>query len=117
LISDRAKLQGVSLEDPKFFPESLAKLIHNQDPAAMTYRVTDSQRNPFIGRRIFVMSGADDRLVPWSASKGFVDALDVGEQGIKRVFLQEGAGHECTSEMVVEMTKFIHEQLRPANKL
>jgi len=41
-------------------------------------------------------------LVPWSASEGFVDALEVGPRGVKEVIIQEGVGHACTTEMVDE---------------
>ena len=49
-------------------------------------------------------------MVPWSASKTFVDRLDVGPDGLKEVILEQGVGHECTKEMVRVMSQFIWEQ-------
>lgn len=70
---------------------------------------TDSAVNPFIGKKVLVLSGGADPLVPWTASQKFVDELQVGESGRKEVFVQDGAGHECTSEMVERLAKFIWE--------
>lgn len=71
---------------------------------------TDHLVNPFIGKKVLVLSGAADPLVPWSASQTFVDALQVGQNGRKEVFLQDGAKHECTSEMVERLARFIWEE-------
>lgn len=117
LISDRAKAFNVPLDNPKFFPDSLWKIINSSDAAATEYRVGDESKNPFVGKKILVMSGAADKLVPWDASREFVENLNVGETGVKRVMVQEGAGHECTPEMIGEMSHFLHEQLKFSNKL
>jgi hypothetical protein len=50
-------------------------------------------------------------LVPWSASESFVDALEVGPEGVKKVFLQEGVKHAYTDEMVDEAAAFIGQYL------
>jgi len=50
-------------------------------------------------------------LVPWEASKDFVDALyvDHNRGGVKQVFVQDGAGHECTEEMASKLAEFVWE--------
>ena len=57
-----------------------------------------------------MLSGAEDKLVPWSASKEIVDNLNVGPDGVKEVVVAPGVGHECTKDMVKTMSKFIWEK-------
>lgn len=40
-----------------------------------------------------------------------MDALEVGPEGVKKVFLQEGVKHACTDEMVDEAAAFIGQYL------
>lgn len=60
----------------------------------------------FLGKKVLILSGADDKLVPWSASQEFVEQMNVGN-GIKEVNLQAGVGHECTNEMVEAASEFL----------
>ena len=94
-----------------FFPESFKALVENADPAASAYRDA-SPANPFLGKRILVLSGEQDPLVPWSASEKFIKGLEVGEtQGcVKRVGIHQGVKHDCTEAMIREMASFIEEQ-------
>ena len=39
----------------------------------------------------------------------FVDGLNVGEDGVKKVFVQEETGHECTQEMIRRLSEFVVE--------
>ena len=80
--------------------------VKTRDPSSAAMSSHDPSQNPFIGKHILVLSGADDRLVPWFASKKFVDALQVGD-GTKRVVVEENAGHECTQRMVQELASFV----------
>ncbi|KAK0223016.1 Alpha/Beta hydrolase protein [Armillaria fumosa] len=107
LISARADKFGISLEKSSYLPDSLLALIQRSDPASTEYTSGNSS-NPFLGKKILVLSGADDLLVPWSASEPFVNGLVVGENGVKRVFVQEGVGHKCTPEMVQQLVEFVH---------
>ncbi|KAG7450969.1 uncharacterized protein BT62DRAFT_984275 [Guyanagaster necrorhizus] len=106
LISARAEKFGISLEKSSYLPDSLLVLIQRSDPASTAYRSSDSS-NPFLGKKILVLSGADDSLVPWSASEPFVNGLVVGEKGVKRVFVQEGVRHKCSPEMVQQLVEFV----------
>ncbi|KAK0495303.1 Alpha/Beta hydrolase protein [Armillaria luteobubalina] len=106
LMSARADKFGISLEKSSYLPDSLLALIQRSDPASTPYTSGNSS-NPFLGKKILVLSGADDLLVPWSASEPFVNGLVVGENGVKHVFVQEGAGHKCTPEMVQQLVEFV----------
>ena len=79
------------------------------DPASFAFREKDVT-NPFLGKRILVLSGAKDKLVPWSTSREFVEGLEVGD-GVKKVVLEENAGHECTPAMIQEAALFVTDWL------
>ncbi|KAG1836212.1 hypothetical protein DFJ58DRAFT_917733 [Suillus subalutaceus] len=81
---------------PALLPCLLQNIYRN---ARLPYRAKDAS-NPFLGKKVLVISGKEDKLVPWVTSAEFVDGLEVGEGGIKRVVVEEGAGHECTSGML-----------------
>lgn len=63
-----------------------------------------------MGKKVLVLSGGIDTLVPWAASKQFVENLWVGNGGVKRVLVVPDAGHECTAAMVAEAAQF-HQQI------
>ncbi|KAF5382126.1 hypothetical protein D9615_004190 [Tricholomella constricta] len=103
LIALRAQQVGVALEGPTF-PKSFKGIVETLDPPFLI----KGAENPFLGKRVLVLSGEADQLVPWEASKEFVlDKLDVGKEGVKTVSLYRGVGHECTDAMVQEMAEFI----------
>ena len=107
----RAKASGFSTGPPTF-PSSLVEYIKVHDPSSILNdpsSLVDPSQNPFFGKHVLVLSGADDKLVPWSASKRFVDELQVGPGGTKKVIVEEGAGHECTPQMVRELARFVWE--------
>ncbi|KAF5367053.1 hypothetical protein D9758_004056 [Tetrapyrgos nigripes] len=107
LMTARAKKFGISLEGSEYLPDSLLDLIRRSDPAATAYREMDPSRNPFYGKKILVLSGGSDTLVPWTASEAFVENLVVGPEGLKKKMVQAGAGHEYTPEMLAEMARFL----------
>ncbi|OCH94879.1 alpha/beta-hydrolase [Obba rivulosa] len=108
LMTDRAIKNGLTTGAPHF-PDALLAVIKKDDPASAPYTSKEAD-NPFLGKKILVLSGADDKLVPWAASEKFVESLELGESGVKKVVLAPGVGHECTPDMVKEMTKFIWEE-------
>lgn len=65
--------------------------------------------NPLMGKRILVLSGEMDRMVPWSACSKFIEDLEVGEGGVKRVSVHQGVEHVCTEAMIREMGAFIRQ--------
>ncbi|KAF8896490.1 Alpha/Beta hydrolase protein [Infundibulicybe gibba] len=105
LISGRARKNNLPVEPP-YIPTDLMNLIKRYDPASQPYQVAGSA-NPFFGKRVLVLSGEIDTLVPWTASEKFVDELEVGAGGVKDIKLQAGVGHECTEKMVEEMCAFV----------
>lgn len=103
LIAYRAKQNDVDLKG-KYYPKDLKDLVAKMDPASLVQGVT----NPFLGKKVLVLSGADDTLVPWTASEEFVtQRLSVGANGLKKVIVYEGVGHECTERMVQEIAAFV----------
>lgn len=109
LISQRAASSDVPFSPP-YFPTSLKSYVGKRDPAQLAYRAKDAS-NPFFGKMVLVLSGKEDKLVPWVASAEFVEGLEVGEGGVKRVVVEEGAGHECTKVMQKEAGVFVRKWL------
>ncbi|KAF5327059.1 hypothetical protein D9619_004615 [Psilocybe cf. subviscida] len=108
LIKQRAEGSGIAFAPPHI-PDSFINFVKSVDPASTKYTAQDSS-NPFYGKKVLVLSGEVDKLVPWTASQEFVDALEVGP-GKKKVFVQKGVGHEATKEMLKEAGLFIQEEL------
>ncbi|THV02766.1 alpha/beta-hydrolase [Dendrothele bispora CBS 962.96] len=111
LMTARAEKFGISLEGSEYLPDSLLDFIRGNDPASTAYREMDPNRNPFFGKKVLVLSGGNDPLVPWNASEEFVKGLVVGDKGVKKRMVQDGAGHEFTPEMLEEMAKFLVDEI------
>lgn len=109
LIKRRAQASNIPFAAP-YIPSSLLKLIELSDPASKNHATLDAS-NPFLEKKILILSGEEDRLVPWAASEKFVEGLEVGPGGDKKVILQKGVGHKCTDEMVEEAARFIQAKL------
>ena len=105
-MTHRAKQQGIPLEPPHF-PRSLQQVIERHDPASKDYGSVDPQSNPFIGKQVFVLCGEKDEDVPWTAGAEFVEGLEVGATGTKRVRVYPGVGHSCTDEMQEDVLAFL----------
>lgn len=75
------------------YPESFAEYIQAHDPASDASWVS--------GKRILVLCGEKDELVPWSAGKTFVDKIGC------RVEIEKDAGHEVTDKMIDFVAEFI----------
>jgi dipeptidyl aminopeptidase/acylaminoacyl peptidase len=102
LLERRAEYLGVP-RTPPYFPASLRALVRANDT------VPDAAA-AFAGKRMLVLAGADDKLVPWEASRTFVEALDVGRGGRKVVMVVPGVKHEFTDGMRGEMFQFFWEE-------
>lgn len=107
LISKRAKAHKLPF-GPPHIPDSLVQVIKRADPVAAAYTASD-ESNPFLGKKILVLSGQKDKTVPWSTAKDFVDGLNVGEQGVKEVMVEPGVGHDFSPVMVKAAGRFIWE--------
>ncbi|KAH9011894.1 Alpha/Beta hydrolase protein [Lactarius pseudohatsudake] len=101
LLERGADKLGIPRTAP-YFPESLRAL-------ARAYNPTAAPPGAFVGKRILVLSATDDTIAPWSASRAFVEGLDVGERGRKEVIVLPGK-HGCTDEMRDEMFRFFWEE-------
>lgn len=102
LIEQRAEHLGVP-RAPPYIPASLRALVSANDTVTAPAAV-------FVGKRVLVLAGADDKLVPWATSRAFVEALDVGRGGRKVVVVVPGVGHEFTDGMREEMFNFFWEE-------
>ena len=105
LMRHRAALAGLPYRAPHM-PASLLALFERIDPDSVPYTSRDWV-NPYLGKRILVLHGDSDELVPWHASAGFVDGLEVGPDGEKRVVLEKKRGHETSALMIAELVRWI----------
>lgn len=82
------------------FPASLAQLVAKEDPCAVDYRSHDPSVNPYIGKQILVLGGAEDRLVPPKHGQKMFEDMYLGPHGAKEMIVQEGVGHHMSPEML-----------------
>lgn len=92
---------------PPYLPQNLLNLLDTLDPDSVEYTSSNESNNPYINKKILILHGEKDELVPWDCCKEFVDGLNVGEKGEKKVFLEKDRGHETSSLMVTELVKWI----------
>ncbi len=85
LMSRRARSHKLPV-GPPYFPAFLLALIARADPCTAPYTAPDAS-NPFHGKKILVLSGQDDKKVPWTSAQTFVDGLNVGAHGVKEVIV------------------------------
>ncbi|KAJ7116298.1 Alpha/Beta hydrolase protein [Mycena epipterygia] len=104
LMGPRAEANGISV-GPPHFPESLLRVIRASSLPGLPYSSKGAD-NPFLGKKLLVLSGGSDPLVPWAASEKFVQGLEVGE-GSKEYVVYDGVGHEVAKEMVEDVVKYI----------
>lgn len=107
MLAPRALKASIPLAPP-YIPTTLLSRITADFPSF--YQSSDPSLNPFIGKKILVLSGEKDRLVPWDASSAFVEGMEVGREGRRKVRLQEGVGHEFTEEMRQALIEFFWEE-------
>src|SRR5882762_5524375 len=108
-MTNRAKQYSLPI-GPPYIPDSLLSFIRQHDPPSTSYHTVDAT-NPFLGKKILILSGGIDTIVPYSSGKEFVEKLQVGKDGIKKVVIVPDAGHECTTAMVAEMAQFIYTEV------
>lgn len=113
LLASRTRTSFVA-NAPPYVPNSLKALVERIDPARTAYDSFDAGKNPFWGKKIYVLSGANDKLVLWDWNEDFLRGLVVGEpsgqrgemEGLK-IHRRPGVGHEVTEEMVEEAGEWI----------
>jgi fermentation-respiration switch protein FrsA (DUF1100 family) len=91
---------------PPIFPDSLLEIIEKESPV----NVSMAGINPFMGKKILVLAGGKDELVPWVFSESFVNRIEVGEEGVKKVVVYPDVGHAFTPSMEEEVVNFVWEE-------
>lgn len=94
---------------PPVWPDTFDRLLAQQGVVECDYTSNDATSNPYYGKRILVLGGADDRLVPPHIGYPFFEGLNVGPSGAKRQIIEAGAGHECTPAMIRHLADWIWE--------
>lgn len=106
LMKHRAAKSELDFKPP-YMPQSLLALLDRLDPDSASYTSAEGSTNPYLGKKILVLHGEKDELVPWDCCKTFVDGLRVGEKGEKKIFIEQDRGHETSSLMVSELVKWM----------
>ena len=105
LMQHRAEASGLQFGPPTL-PDSLLELIRRESPA----HTPAADRNLFFGKKILVLAGGKDKLVPWAFSESFVERIKVGEGGAKKVVVYPDVGHTFTATMEEVMADFVWEE-------
>jgi len=105
LMRDRAKTSGLEF-GPPILPDSLLELIERESPVS----TPATGRKPFFGKKILVLAGSRDELVPWVFSESFVERIEVGEEGVKKVVVYPDVGHAFTTSMREDVANFVWEE-------
>ena len=105
LMHDRAKASDLRF-GPPILPDSLLRLIKRESPVSTPV----AGRNPFFGKKILVLAGGKDELVPWLFSESFVERIEVGEEGVKKVVVYPDVGHAFTATMEEDVADFVWEE-------
>jgi dienelactone hydrolase len=106
----RSMLAKRSTHDAKkteedYLPEGLKSALGQLDAAGMGERAIEKLKE----KKILVLCGADDRLVPYSCSQQFIELLQqaMSAAGVCEVVVEEGKGHELTDSMVAAAGDFL----------
>jgi len=105
LMHSRAKASGLQFGPPTL-PDSLLEVIKRESPVCTPV----ASRNPFLGKKILVLAGGKDELVPWEFSESFVEQIEVGEEGVKKVLVYPDVGHKFTASMAEDVVNFVWEE-------
>lgn len=94
-------------EGPPTFPKALIDLIQRTSPG----RSPSSGDSLVKGKKVLVLSGGADPLVPWKFSRQFVDELKASGQGKVEVIVEPEAKHEVTPTMVQNVVRFVWDEV------
>lgn len=121
LMAHRAARSGIAggvTGAAREFPEDLTEVVKGVDPAAMG--VGEIVRRGLLqGKKVLTLSGGADRLVPVACAEGFWGEVRAARErgewtGEWRDVVCEGVGHECTPEMVRELSKAVNRWVEEA---
>lgn len=105
LMRGRAKASSLQF-GPPILPDSLLEVIRRESPVSTPV----AGRGPFFGKKILVLAGGKDVLVPWEFSESFVERIEVGEEGVKKVLVYPEVGHAFTASMGEDVANFVWEE-------
>lgn len=103
LMRGRAEPLGGLTQDK--MPDALSKAIRDLDPKVENMR----------GKRILILSGAKDKLVPFDKGAAFVEELKK-VAGSVQVEVYPGVGHRCTETMIEELSRFVTREMQGSSK-
>lgn len=103
LTTQRIKSHG----GPAIFPRSLQDLLKRTDPINSAFDSPDPEKNPLWNKKLLVLTGVADDVVPANLGEPFFERLQVGPHGVKERWSQEGCGHRCSSEMIERAADFL----------
>ena len=87
----RLKKSGLPIEPP-YLPLSFVRVLERDDPGTI-FRQTNEIPEPLKRKRILVLSGKEDNLVPWTASDSFITALRKQSPSVE-IKVYPGIGHK-----------------------
>ncbi|CAE6427350.1 unnamed protein product [Rhizoctonia solani] len=108
IATARNNLTGFPLVSSYMTPTT-RNYILKHDP--VSHSRSSLRPNPFMNKHILALAGAQDSLIPFLATRQFLDRINVGPLGTKQLIIQQGVGHQCTREMVVEMVEVIWDRV------
>ncbi|PRP81510.1 hypothetical protein PROFUN_10872 [Planoprotostelium fungivorum] len=94
--------QGEMSVGPPYLPQSFVNTVQRLDAS--------SHLDKMKGKRICVLSGGDDKLVPWSCSEAFVRQVE--EVADCKVRVMEGVGHSTPPEMIQELIQWLSDIIK-----
>jgi dienelactone hydrolase len=106
LMQDRgvkSRIPDFAVGDCASFPGSLLEVVKQWDPAAIGKEEVVRRLK---GKKVLVLSGGGDKLVPYRCSEEVLEWLKAGGVGVRDV-VYEGVGHECTTAMVEELGRWV----------
>ncbi|CAE6438980.1 unnamed protein product [Rhizoctonia solani] len=103
IATARNNLTGIPLVS-SYMTSATRNYILKNDPVSHRRNL---RPDPFVNKHILALAGAQDGMVPLPATRRFLDRINVGPLGAKRLIIQQGVGHQCTREMVIEMAELV----------
>jgi len=102
----RLKQQKLAENQEKYLPKTFLKVLERDDPG-MILRQTGTIPEPLRRKPVLMLTGKNDKVVPWSACETFITKLGQ-ENGHLKVIHYEGVGHEVNHPgMVADFKSWI----------
>lgn len=98
LMTGRAERMGGMTK--RMMPDSLRRAVQALDPKVANLR----------GKRVLILSGEKDKLVPYDKGATFVEELKRVASSVQ-VEIYPGVGHRCTEAMIEELARFLTREM------